>query len=365
MTAPLDFLHPEERVAFALRTLYRSYGYSQFRMNQFEEYDFYVRNKRFLVSENIITFTDTNGKLMALKPDVTLSIIRNTRADDPDPRKVYYYENVYRPARGNGSYREIPQVGLEWIGRVDDYAISEVLFLAAQSLSEIAPRYALNISHLGILSGLIDRAGYPEETHPALFRLIGEKNTGELKLLTAQAGLAPEQAKNLLALLSADGSVEATLNLLASFYGDAAWQEQVAGLRRVVGGLPKDSTRLDFSAVGDRGFYSGIVFHGYVEGAPELVLSGGQYDKLMQKFGSSAGAIGFAVYLDRLDRIFCSTEDYRVDTVVLYDRGTDPTIVAETMQRLTAAGKRAIALRQLPESLTWNELIRLGKGNGQ
>ena len=71
-------LKNDEKAVFALRSLYEKYGYSQFKMSKFEEYDLYVRNKDFLVSDNIITFTDTNGKLMALKPDVTLSIIKNS-----------------------------------------------------------------------------------------------------------------------------------------------------------------------------------------------------------------------------------------------------------------------------------------------
>ena len=72
-------LKREERVLFTLRALYQRYGYAQYKMGKFEEYDLYVRNKDFLVSDGVITFTDTDGRLMALKPDVTLSIIKNTR----------------------------------------------------------------------------------------------------------------------------------------------------------------------------------------------------------------------------------------------------------------------------------------------
>ena len=88
----LNVLSREEKAAFTLRSLYAEYGYSQYKMSKFEEYDLYVRNKDFLVSDNIITFTDTDGKLMALKPDVTLSIIKNGK-DNPDRlQKVFYNE---------------------------------------------------------------------------------------------------------------------------------------------------------------------------------------------------------------------------------------------------------------------------------
>ena len=66
----------EEKVVFALRELYRRYGYLPYRMSKFEEYELYVRNKEFMVGDRVIAFNDTNGKMLALKPDVTLSIIK-------------------------------------------------------------------------------------------------------------------------------------------------------------------------------------------------------------------------------------------------------------------------------------------------
>ena len=355
-----EFLRPEERLAFRLQALYRAYGYSRFRMNKFEEYDFYVRSKAFLVSESIITFTDLNGKLMALKPDVTLSIVRSTQPGEA--RKVYYYENVYRPARGTRTYREIPQVGLERIGDVDAYAVSEVLLLAERSLAEIAPRHALNLSHLGILTELIRRAGFPEESQAAAFALVGDKNTDGLAGLAAADGIDPERVKPLLAVLGASGEPEETLDRLSALYPDTEWQTQTADFARVVRTLPQGSVRVDLSVTGDRNFYNGIVFHGYAEGVPDRVLSGGQYDKLMQTFGKKSGALGFAVYLDRLDRLDDPAENYRVDAVVLYDGDTDPAAVAEAMRGLTEQGKRAVAARSLPTDLEWGEVIRLGKG---
>ena len=62
-------------------------------------------------------------------------------------------------------------------------------------------------------------------------------------------------------------------------------------------------TELDFSLVSDSNYYNGIIFKGYLEGVPDRVLSGGRYDRLMEKMGKRAKAIGFAVYLDELERI--------------------------------------------------------------
>lgn len=78
------------------------------KMSKFESYDLYMQNKEFLVSDGVITFTDTDGTLMALKPDVTLSIVKNYRAHQP-LQKVCYNENVYRIGGASKSYREIPR----------------------------------------------------------------------------------------------------------------------------------------------------------------------------------------------------------------------------------------------------------------
>ena len=130
-------LSPEERLSHSLKSLFSSYGYSQYRMSKFEEYDLYVRNKSFLLSDSVITFTDKSGKLMALKPDVTLSIIKNNKDVTDGVQKLCYNENVYRISDENGSYKEIMQTGVECVGDIDGYDIFEVVSLAAASLATL------------------------------------------------------------------------------------------------------------------------------------------------------------------------------------------------------------------------------------
>ena len=148
-----------EQVAFDLRSLYSRYGYTQYKMSKFEEYDLYARNKDFLISDRVITFMDVGGRLMALKPDVTLSIVKNTRDCLPGVQKLYYHENVYRVTPGAHGFREIMQLGLECLGAIDDWCQWEVLNLAAESLRSISDRGVLDISHLGLLEQLLERGG--------------------------------------------------------------------------------------------------------------------------------------------------------------------------------------------------------------
>ena len=106
-------------------------------------------------------------------------------------------------------------------------------------------------------------------------------------------------------------------------------------------------------------YYNGIVFKGFVSGVPAGVLSGGQYDKLMRKMRRSARAVGFAVYLDQLERFSSEAEDYDVDTVLLYAPGTSAAALLRAVRALSADGRSVTAQHTVPEKLRFRRLVRL------
>ena len=199
------------RVSRSLGELYRSFGYRQYKMGKFEEYDFYARNRNFLPDEHILTFSDLNGKLMALKPDVTLSVIKNTRTDDRGTRKVWYTENVYRAPGGSGAFQEILQTGLECIGSVDLYTMAEVAMLAARSLEAVGRKYVLSVSHMGILTGILEGAGADPALSAAVLKAVGEKNLHTLRSVCAGSGLPEDTAALLGELCVLSGPMGETL----------------------------------------------------------------------------------------------------------------------------------------------------------
>ena len=363
MIPETDILMNEEKIIFRLRGLYQSYGYRQFRMSKFEEYDLYVRNKSFLLSDNIITFTDTNGKLMALKPDVTLSIVKNSREPEGSVRKVYYNENVYRPARGSRCFKEIMQVGLECIGQVDAYCISETLALAEKSLSEISSEYVLDISSLDMLSYVLDRTDCAEDVRKRILSCIGEKNRHDLVKVCMEAGIPESASAPLLALLSCGETCGDVRNTLWDLYDDVTWHGMIDALTQAVSVLPAEHIRIDFSVIHDMYYYNGIVFCGFVRGIPNSVLSGGQYDRLMSRMGKTERAVGFAVYLDQLELLEKKAAEYDADVLLLYDEGTALPLLHETVSALTSEGKRVLAERKTPEKLRFREICDL-RGEG-
>ena len=360
------YLKPEERAVYALRELYRGYGYLPFKMSKFEEYDLYVRNKDFLVSDRIITFTDMGGKLLALKPDVTLSIIKNGEDRPGEKQKVCYNENVYRVSGSTHHFKEILQMGLECIGDLDSYDICEVLTLAAASLATVSDSYVLDISHMGILSAMLDEITADGDTRREIARCIAEKNTHDLTRLCAEAGVGKTDTAALCDFVSIYGDMDTVLTRLAPlsrrYEAVSVAISELTALRDHLKKTPYGSrVRFDFSIINDMSYYCGVVFCGYLDGICECVLSGGQYNKLMKRMGRKSGAIGFALYLDLLEGLPHTAPACDVDVLVLYDSRTPTAAVTEKVEALRAEGKTVSAQRSIPEKLRYATLCDLRK----
>ena len=354
-------LQNDEKAVYRLRSLYRSYGYTPYKMSKFEEYDLYVRNKDFLVSDSVITFTDKSGKLMALKPDVTLSIIKNNKDVTDGVQKLCYNENVYRISDENGSYKEIMQTGLECIGQIDTYCLCEVLSLAAQSLGAITDDFILDVSHLGIVSAVLDSLGVSPDGRAGLLRCIGEKNPHGISEICQRESVAPDGERILRGLIAAYGEPATVMKKLDAILPAEVAKEERQQLRDILSVLGDTRIRLDFSVVQDMNYYNGIVLKGFVRGIPAAILSGGQYDRLMERMGRKSGAIGFAVYLDLLKDLAKTTADYDVDTLVLYDDATPAAEITAAVASLIRQGKRAMAQPTVPEKITYREIADLRK----
>ena len=305
MEFSLANLQPKERASFALRALYEAAGCRKYHMGRFEEYGLYQENRSFLSSEQVITFTDLDGRLLALKPDVTLSIAKTAQPAPGETLRYYYHENVYRPSAESHTFKEISQMGLEMLGAVGEAQVQQAVCLAARSLDALGAEWVLEVSHMGYLFGLFDALGVPDAARAKLLEKLREKNAHELRAAAGAAGLADAAADILCSVLSLCGSYADTLAKAAALCRNDAMRAAVAELEALAVPLEKAGgiIRLDMTLAGEMEYYNGLVFQGYLKALPRPLLKGGRYDLLMQKFTPGAGAIGFAVYLDELDRL--------------------------------------------------------------
>lgn len=357
MELKTEYMRAEEKVIFALRELYTKYGYTQFKMSKFEEYDLYVRNKDFLVSDSVITFNDTNGKLMALKPDVTLSIIKNSIDSETSVQKLYYNENVYRVPKNTNSFKEIMQTGLECIGDVNIYNVCEVLTLAAKSLGAVSCDFVLDVSHMGLISSVL--AGIDVDAKKLILKYISEKNTHDLCAVCNEYGINADLLTSLLNVCCSPDEIKEKLSAIPFDEASKEALDEIYTVAEILKTLDENKNiHFDFSIVNDMNYYSGIVFKGYIKGIPTAILSGGRYDLLMQKMNKKSKAIGFAVYLDFLERFMEDREEYDADILLLYDEKDQLANVLKTVSALTSQGNRVLAEKSVPEGLKYKTLLR-------
>ena len=338
MNLEIQSLRRAEAATLRLRGLYESYGYRKYRMGRFEEYSLYAANKSFLLGENVPTFTDLDGRLMALKPDVTLSIAKNTKADKNTCEKVYYLESVYRESKESHTYKEISQMGLECMGGVDDCVIAEVLALALKSLADFETDYVLKISNMDFVVGLMEELPVNADQKDIILGLIRTKNRSGLEKLCADLALPEGDAEKLMKVA-----------LLSRLY-------EVLEAMGLGGQL--DKVRLDFSMINDIEYYNGIIFQGFLDGLARQVLSGGQYDGMMAKLGKKADAIGFAIYLKELERLPEKSIRYDVDALVLYEPDVDIVRLCQAVESLRRQGLRVRVEKTVPEDLRYCYLYR-------
>ena len=337
----------KRKIEDRLEELSRKFGYAPYKMSRFEEYELYVRNKDFLQSDRVITFSGRDGRLLAMKPDVTLSIVKNAPETPGAVRKVHYRENVYRMDRDTGNFREILQAGIECVGDVGFYEVAEVVYLAAKSLEALGTGTILSLSHVGLIRFCLESSGLPASARPQALDCLRQKREQELRALCREHGaddtlpvalLRARTPEDLAPLLAAD---------------NAPWQE----LRQIIALLPAGKVRLDFSLGNDMKYYSGLVFKGYARGVPASILSGGQYDRLLSHMGKNARAIGFAVYLDQLERLE-EADEWDVDTLLLCGNAAP----AEILAAAESLPGTVLAVKTEPERRNWKRKAILEHG---
>lgn len=319
MELDLNLLRPQERVSLQLRMLYETAGFMQYHMGRFEEYGLYQENRRFLPSGQVITFTDLDGRLLALKPDVTLSIAKNAQIGESGCGRFYYQEKVYRPSQESHTFQEISQMGLECIGDVDEAVTAQAVSLAIQSLALTGREYVLEVSHMGFVTGLFDAVGAPESVRSKLLTCIQNRSWHELQECAVAAGLSKQGTEALCKLGELSGTWQDVLERAGSLALNATMGAALSELRTLCRALSgqTDHLKLELSLVNDMKYYNGLVLQGFLAGLPRAVLKGGRYDPMAAQFRPGTRAIGYALYLDALDRLDNIGADTEQEPVML------------------------------------------------
>ncbi|MDO4486712.1 MAG: ATP phosphoribosyltransferase regulatory subunit [Bacillota bacterium] len=352
-------LKPDERATLELRGLYEKYGYKKYKIGKFEEYSLYAANRDFIAGDKVLTFTDLDGRLLAMKPDVTLSVVNNTRATRSKSEKLYYIENVYRENKESHAFKEISQMGLEYLGHINRHSILEVIVLAAKTLKTIDSDYLLEISHMHYTVHLLEALQLGESVYLEILNNIRQKNVTGITQAASRAGLDSKTTEILCQIPFLYGEMSKTIKKAKTMALNDEMLQDIDELQEYCSALRSlgysKNLQLDLSMVNDIDYYNGIVFRGYIRGLPGCVLSGGQYDKAMKLLGKDAGGVGFAVYLDELLKGTQHPSKYDVDAVLLYSEDEPLTSVIRAEAVLQKEGLSVRTETSIPDCLRYRE----------
>lgn len=307
----IDLLGPRERFAVKLEIMLKQAGYGRIDFAPFDEYELFDKNRAFVGGLHLLTFTDSFGTLMALRPDVTLSAMKQAAARPEQSLKLYYHEDVFRYTRDTHQYQAHRQVGCEVIRKDKVPLALPVLSLAQQVLMALPSRTVLVLSHVGFLQSDSWYQHLEEDDQQILLDLISRKMQQPLAQKLTQLGCPEQESHKLRFLAGLSGEADQVLEAVVKEGLDQAAVDaakDLADKARKIETNDDHKVVVDFSLVNPLNYYNGLVFQGFAKGCSGSVLSGGRYDLLARKFlkgaDTNAGAIGFAADLDALSPLW-------------------------------------------------------------
>jgi histidyl-tRNA synthetase len=283
------------------RLTFGAYGFKEIRTPIIEDTNLFKRSigeTTDIVEKEMYTFQDKKMRSISLRPEATASIVRAYIENGFDKKegfvKFYYIGPMFRAERPQkGRLRQFHQIGVEAIGSRSPFLDAEVLLLLSRLLNNLSIEgFTLKINSLGCPA---DRDNFKA--------LLRKKLKNHLKSLCTECNRRFE--KNVLRIL--DCKEESCRRIVKEMPKTADnlcrdCDGHYASLKSIL-----NENSLGFSEDKDlvRGldYYTGTVFevtHPSL-GSQDAIGAGGRYDNLIEQFGGkSAGAIGFALGVERL-----------------------------------------------------------------
>ncbi|MBD7913020.1 ATP phosphoribosyltransferase regulatory subunit [Clostridium cibarium] len=296
----------KKKLQIDIEELLDKWGYKEVVTPTIEFYETFNCGFQNLKEEEVYKFFDNKGKILVLRPDMTIPIARVVATkfkDIPGPIRFRYSSNVYRVHESlGGKKNEYTDCGVELIGAEDKCSDLEILLTALDVLKALEVRqYKLEIGNINFFNSVIKDLGLEEEEKLELAELIDRKSLKELDEYLDFLDVAEvykEFFKKVPWLFGGKEVLEEGKNYC---FNDEIKNsiEYLERLSKVLDELGYgEMVTYDLGMVPRLDYYTGIIFRGYVGGVGATVLSGGRYDNLISYFGENRKAVGFSINLD-------------------------------------------------------------------
>ena len=344
----------QTEIRHRLRKVFRSFGYRDVETPLVEYLEVFSDERGSIRTQDMYKFVDRDGELLALRPDMTPALARMASfyyRDEDLPLRVTSSGPTFRySSRYSAKQRQLKQTGIELYGAADPAKDAEVVAASIQALKASGvSEYRTAIGHAELVRGLLTAFDLSEEEIQEWSRQIESKNTFALEQEAKENGLTEQQTAMLL-LLTESGDVNllhrgkelAEMLDLHQVQEAFDWLLKTDRLLRLY--HVEDHVLYDPGMKPELDYYTGIIFKGYALGAAEPVLDGGRYDALLRQMGAEWGAVGSAIYQDRLLEALKQQDLLPEPFVCTLLTGPDPDLLIRTAEAMRTEGKAVVCV---------------------
>ncbi|MEN1968450.1 ATP phosphoribosyltransferase regulatory subunit [Lentibacillus sp. N15] len=303
-----DDYQKQEYVLEKMKKRFATYGYQQIQTPTFENYDLYQSITGTIHTEEMIKVIAPSGKVLVLRPDVTIPITRRLAAGTqlkPEEERFFYTSNVFRNDGLVQERNEQMQAGIENFGNGSAELDAEVITLAIHTLQDLGfDHFKLVIGHAGFFKELLDQTSLSDQETVQLQAMIQAKNFSEIEAFLDPLAIDAQSKHSLLQIPLLYGTPQTVIDRAASVALNAQMQEKVQSMLHLLEVLTvygvEQFITFDLGLINHMDYYSDIIFQGFVENFGKPVLMGGRYNHLAEQFNRPMPAIGFAFDTDSI-----------------------------------------------------------------
>lgn len=305
----LDYSYKRYKLTREIEDIFMEAGYVNLEPSIFEDYDNFTSINKRIKKETMVKVVNGNSKVLILRPDITMNIIKSLmpRWKDNLKLKLFYNSSIFMN-KVDSNIKEFKQMGIEYLGDDSVQADMEVMGLVFKILKKYRENFILEIGSSKYLDGLLKEINLKENLKAELKNLIYKKNKNEIIKCISNLNIKKEIKDLLSNILNFQGNMEEVINKAESNYMNEEMKKSIEELKDFKKIIEEYEylkyVHLDLSMVTELDYYDGLVFKGYYENSYREIISGGRYDSLTETFGVRIPAVGFSIDLDELIKVF-------------------------------------------------------------
>ena len=337
-------------VEAAIRDLFLGHGLREVSTPTFEYMDVFCRGQAVLEQEDMYKLTDPRGRILVIRPDVTIPIARMAATNmrtQPKPLKLFYISDVFRIDRsGLEEQREFTQAGVELIGAPWVEADGECICIAVGALKKAGIEdFRIDIGQVEFFESIIDEIDITTEDKENIRQFIKHKNLVAVEEFLDQKRVNGKLKDLLLSVPVLYGEVGEVLERAREFARNEGYVKAIDDIQRVCEIIEDygylEYVSVDLGMVRELPYYTGIIFKGFTRDLGYIICSGGRYDQLQGQFGEGSPATGFAINVNRVVQVLHkrnSQQSCDKRSLVLKCGGPVRKRAINTAQKLRAVG---------------------------